>query len=75
MADLGYAANHEAAGSLEDFPLRYWALLDAARCYARAGDVSHAVVLFDHVEAEAPEHPVPAHLRSLRRELSSLDTP
>ncbi len=67
------AANFAAAGSLGDFPLRYWALLDAARCYARAGDVARAVVLFDQVESEAPEHPVPAHLRSLRRELRGLD--
>ena len=69
------AANHEAAGALDDFPLRFWALLDAARCYARAGDVARAVVLFDQVESEAPEHSVPAHLRSLRRELRALDTP
>ena len=68
------AASHEAAGSLDEFPLRFWALLDAARCYARAGDGAHAVVLFDQVEAEAPEHAVPPHLRSLSRELRGMET-
>ena len=49
------AAEHEAAGALPDFPLRYFALADAARCYAQAGDRVRALALLERVESEAKE--------------------
>lgn len=63
------AEAHEAAGAIEKYPLRYWALLDAARCWAAAGDRTRALALYDRVEAEAPDLNLPAHLRAQAREL------
>jgi tetratricopeptide (TPR) repeat protein len=68
------AAAHEAAGSLARFPLRYWALLDAARCYDSAGDPSRALQLYHRVQQEAPDLPIPAHLRTRFRELEAAQT-
>jgi tetratricopeptide (TPR) repeat protein len=66
------AAAHERAGAIEGFPLRHWALLDAARCFAAAGDPTRALALFDRVSTEAPDLPVPAHLRVQFRELRAV---
>ena len=64
------AAEHEAAGALPGFPLRYFALADAARCYAQAGDRVRALALLERVESEAKEgYSLPAPMRSLLREL------
>ncbi|HEY8154166.1 MAG TPA: tetratricopeptide repeat protein [Myxococcota bacterium] len=64
------AAEHEAAGDLAGFPLRYYALADAARCYAQAGQPERALSLLERVESEAQEEaPLPADLRGLLREL------
>jgi len=64
------AAAHEAAGSLPEFPLRYFALADAARCYAQAGQPDRALALLERIENEAKESvPLPAELRGLLREL------
>jgi hypothetical protein len=64
------AAEHEAAGALPDFPLRFLALADAARCYAQAGQPEKALPLLERVESEgAAQYTLPAHLRSLLREL------
>jgi tetratricopeptide (TPR) repeat protein len=65
------AAAHEAAGNLEKFPLRYWALLDAARCFDSAGNSARALELYHRVQQEAPDLPVPAHLRTRFRELEA----
>jgi predicted negative regulator of RcsB-dependent stress response len=62
------AAEHEAAGQLAGFPLRYIALADAARCYAQAGQPERALPLLERVEAEG-KNPLPPHLRILLREL------
>jgi tetratricopeptide (TPR) repeat protein len=66
------AADHERAGGLQDYPLRYWALLDAARCHAAAGDAEKALGLYDRVEAEAPDLAIPAHIRDQIRELRAV---
>jgi predicted negative regulator of RcsB-dependent stress response len=64
------AAAHEAAGSLPEFPLRYFALADAARCHAQAGQADRALELLERIESEAKDSvPLPAELRSLLREL------
>lgn len=65
------AASYEAAGGLDEFPLRYWALLDAARCHAEAGNTAAARTLYQRLETEAPDLPIPDHQRSLARELQS----
>ena len=64
------AAEHEAAGELPGFPLRYYALADAARCYAQAGQPDRALERLERIESEAKDDfPLPAELRSLLREL------
>lgn len=63
------AQAYAEAGEIEGYALRYWALADAARCYAQAGDAERALALFDRIEREAPEQPLPDHLRELAREL------
>lgn len=64
------AAAHEAAAGFAEFPLRYVALADAARCYAQAGQRDRALVLLERVESEAKEEfALSAPLRSLLREL------
>jgi len=70
------AAEHEAAGGLTGFPLRFFALADAARCYAQAGQSDRARELLERVEGEAQQDfPLPAELRSLLRELRASRTP
>lgn len=66
------AAAHEQAGRLEGYPLRYWALVDAARCYASAGERDQALALYDQVEAESPDLPLPPHIRDQIRELRAV---
>jgi tetratricopeptide (TPR) repeat protein len=63
------AAAFEEAAGIEDYPLRYAALGEAARCFAEAGDAARAVALFDRIEAEAPETILAEHLRARLREL------
>ena len=52
------ADRHEAASKLPDYPLREWALVDAARCRALAGDTAAARALYEQVEREAPDLPL-----------------
>ena len=63
------AAAHEAAGQLAGYPLRYWALADAARCAAGAGDPARALTLYERIEREAPDLTLPRHLRAQFQEL------
>jgi tetratricopeptide (TPR) repeat protein len=65
------AARHEQAGGVKSFPLRYWSLADAARCYLAAGERERARVLFDQVAREAPDLRLPAHIRVLMREVQT----
>jgi tetratricopeptide (TPR) repeat protein len=64
------AAEHETAGGIADFPLRFYALSDAARCYAAAGQRDKALALLERIEAEAKEgFTLSPPLRQLLREL------
>ena len=63
------AQTHEQAGEISAFPLRYWSLADAARCYATAGQPQRALSLFQRVEAEASGLQLPVDLRLQLREL------
>ncbi len=66
------AAAHEAAGAVSEFPLRYWALAEAARCYAQAGQAERALALYERVALEAPDLALPDHLRAQFRELRAV---
>jgi tetratricopeptide (TPR) repeat protein len=63
------ARAHEAAAAIDSYPLRFYALIDAARCWAETGDRAKAVALFDRVEAESPGLEIPEHIRARLREL------
>ena len=69
------AESHARAGEIEAYPLRYWALVDAARCFARAGQSDRALELVERVEAEAPNLNLPPHLRGLAAELRAAAAP
>ena len=63
------AAQHEAASKVSGYPLGAWALVDAARCYAQAGDIDRAVALYERLDVDHPDLRLPDHLRVQSREL------
>jgi len=63
------AVVYEEASSIEDYPLRYFAMADAARSFASAGQLDRAIELAARVDDEAPDVRLPDHVRSRLREL------
>ena len=66
------AEAHLQASGIDAYPLRLFSLADAARCFDAAGDPARARELLERALAEAPELPIPDHLRSRLRELQAL---
>jgi tetratricopeptide (TPR) repeat protein len=66
---LSAAEAHEAAAQIESYPLRYWAMADAARCFAQAGERDRARSLAARLDLEAPSLRLPDHVRTMLREL------
>jgi tetratricopeptide (TPR) repeat protein len=64
---------HEQASELDGYPLRYYALADAARSRAQAGDTAAARALYAKLDKEAPDLRLPEYQRIQRRELAELD--
>lgn len=62
------AAEHERAGEIEANPARAYALADAARCWANAGETQRALAAFDRAEAGAAGE-IPVHVAARMREL------
>jgi tetratricopeptide (TPR) repeat protein len=67
----GATASHLAASEIGDYPLRYFALLNAARTQAEAGQDDLAVVNFDRVTLESPDLLIPEHTQALLSELKA----
>lgn len=67
------AERHEQAAALEGYPLRYYALADAARCRAQAGDSAASRALYARLDSEAPDLRLPEYQRIQRRELAELE--
>jgi predicted negative regulator of RcsB-dependent stress response len=67
------AARHQQAAELPGYPLRHWALADAARCRATAGDRGAARALYERLKSAAPELRLPEHQRAAMRELSAAE--
>lgn len=65
------AERHEQAAALEGYPLRHYALADAARCRAIAGEIDAARVLYARLDSEAPDLQLPEYQRMQRRELGA----
>jgi tetratricopeptide (TPR) repeat protein len=63
------ATAHEAAAAIADYPLRYWAMVDAGRCWLAAGEPERALGFFDQVETEAPDLRLPDHIKVVVQEL------
>ena len=66
---------HEAASEVDSYPLRYWAMASAARCYAQAGEQQRARDLALRVSQLAPDLEFPEYLMSLLEELRLSQTP
>lgn len=63
------AAAAHAAAAVAEYPLRAWALADAARCTLKAGRSAEALALYDRLESEAPDLALPEHEAAQLREL------
>jgi hypothetical protein len=63
------AARHEEASQVADYPLRHWAIADAARCRATAGEADAARALYDRLDREAPDLQLDDVQKALRLEL------
>jgi tetratricopeptide (TPR) repeat protein len=69
------AAAHAAAAAVPEYPLRSWALADAARCELSAGRRAEALALYERLELEAPDLPLPEHEAAQLRELRAATQP
>ena len=69
------AAAHAAAAAVPEYPLRAWALADAARCELKAGRRAEALALYDRLQAEAPDLALPEDQTAQIRELRATSQP
>jgi tetratricopeptide (TPR) repeat protein len=72
---LEAAESYARAGAIEHYPLRHWALAEAARTFQQAGEIARARELAIELGAEAPELTLPDHLRAMLAELRQLPAP
>jgi tetratricopeptide (TPR) repeat protein len=72
---LEAAESYEKAGAAEDYPLRHWALAQAARCFQQAGELERARELALRVSTEAPDLMLPPHLSTMLAELRQVQAP
>ncbi len=63
--------SHLEASEITSFPLRYFALLNAARTQAEAGLDDQAVANFDRVTHESPDLLIPEHTLAMLLELKA----
>lgn len=68
------AASYARAGEVHEYPLRYEALGEAARCYAEAGQPDQAIALFKRIQTESPETRLAPPLAARLRELEAAAT-
>jgi tetratricopeptide (TPR) repeat protein len=70
QGDLESAAEaYEQAASVEAYPLAADALVEAARCWAQAGQADRALTVYQRFETEHPEASAPPWIASLMAEL------
>lgn len=60
---------HLEASDVTGYPLRYFALLNAARLQAESGQADAAIASFDRITNESPDLLMPEHTESMLREL------
>jgi tetratricopeptide (TPR) repeat protein len=64
-------AAYETASNVANYPLRYEALSDSARCYAQAGEDSKAIQALDSIRIEAPNYRIPPYVEARINELKA----
>lgn len=69
---LEAAESYARAGAVESYPLRHWALAEAARCLQQAGEIERARELALRLATEAPDLALPQHLTSMLAELRQI---
>ncbi len=72
---LEAAESYARAGAVESYPLRHWALAEAARCFQQAGELARAREIAQRVTTEAPDLMLPQHLSTMLAELQQIPTP
>jgi tetratricopeptide (TPR) repeat protein len=72
---LEAAESYARAGAAEDYPLRHWALAQAARCYQQAGELARARELALLVDTNSPDIMLPQHLSTMLAELRQSSAP
>jgi hypothetical protein len=60
---------------VETYPLRHWALAQAARCFQQAGELARARELALLVDTDSPELMLPQHLSTMLAELRQIPAP
>ena len=65
---------HLEASGITRYPLRYFALVNAARTQAEAGRTDAAIATFDRITAEAPDLLIPEHTHAMLLELKASRT-
>jgi hypothetical protein len=60
---------------VERYPLRHWALAQAARCFQQAGEIARAREFALRVDTDSPDLMLPQHLSTMLAELRQIPTP
>ena len=60
---------------MESYPLRHWALAEAARCLQLAGEIERAREIALRLATDAPELMLPQQLGAMLAELRQIPTP
>jgi hypothetical protein len=69
---LEAAEAYADAGAVKSYPLRHWALAEAARCLQQAGEIERARELALRLDTDAPELMLPQHLSAMLAELRQI---
>jgi predicted negative regulator of RcsB-dependent stress response len=72
---LEAAESYARAGAVESYPLRHWALAQAARCFQQAGEIERAREFALRVDPDSPDLMLPQHLSTMLAELRQIPTP
>lgn len=72
---LEAAESYARAGAVKSYPLRDWALAEAARCFQQAGEIERAREIALRVSAESPDLMLPQHLSAMLSELRQIPAP
>ena len=72
---LEAAESYTRAGAVEGYPLRHWALADAARCLLQAGEAERAREIAVKLATDAPELALPQYLSAMLAELRNIPAP